>query len=366
MAIWFIFIIMTAAVLAGLILPMLRGGAGTAADRSSFDKAVFRDQLAEIDRDLARGIIGPAEADAARNEISRRLISAAKPPDRLVPGPIGKSVLALIATLIVPAVALPLYLKTGRPGLPDVPHAPRLENAVENNDFVAMVAKVEAHLAGHPDDVQGWAVLAPAYKREQRWADAADAYANILRLSQPTAETISDYAEMLVFAKDGLVTADARRAFSEALKLDPKAPKARFFAGIALKQEGKVEEAKAALQAFLDESPKDASWRPMVEAELKDMASHPPVLSEGQMAAGSNLKAAGQQAMIRSMVDGLEAKLQADASNLDGWLRLIRARTVLNETDRARQALATAKQHFKGQPEALTSLDGLAKELGIR
>jgi cytochrome c-type biogenesis protein CcmH len=344
--IWLVFAIMTASVLAALLMPLWKGKAAAAPARARYDQGVFRDQLAELDRDVARGVIGGAEAEAARNEISRRLIEAARPEQNLATGKAG--IVGLIGAALVPLVALPLYLNSGMPRLADVPLSARLEKAMDNQDFAALVAKVERHLAQNPDDIEGWKVLAPAYKRERRWQDAADAYANIVRLSQPDAATISDYGEMLVFANAGMVTAEAARAFAAALKADAKLPKARFFAALALKQEGRKDEARRAFEVLLAESPADADWRPMVEAELQDLAG-----------------AEDQQATIRAMVDGLEERLKTEAGDLEGWQRLIRSRAVLKELDKAKAAYATARHHFMDRPEALAALDGLAKEMGI-
>jgi len=345
--IWLIFAIMTAAVLAALSMPLWQAGAEVAPGRDRYDRAVFRDQLAELERDRARGAIGAAEADAAGNEISRRLIQAARPDAGPATGRAG--VVGLIGAVLVPLVAIPLYLNSGMPRLADVPLAARLEKAVENQDFAALVAKVERHLAQNPDDIKGWKVLAPAYKREQRWQDAANAYANIVRLSQSDAVMIAEYGEMLVFANDGMVTAAAARAFTAALQADAKLPKARFFTALALKQEGKKDAARQSFEALLAESPADATFRPMVEAELQDLAT-----------------SGDRQAMIRAMVDGLEERLKTDAGDLDGWQRLIRSRAVLKEMDKARAAYATARHHFSDRPEALATLDGLATELNIK
>ncbi|MGQ0484052.1 MAG: c-type cytochrome biogenesis protein CcmI [Hyphomicrobiales bacterium] len=344
--IWLVFTIMTAAVLAMLLMPLWKGNAAVTPGRARFDQAVYRDQLAELERDRARGAIGAAEAEAARNEISRRLIQAARPESKLATGKAG--VMGLIGAALVPLVAIPLYLNSGNPQLADVPLSARLERAVDNRDFAALVAKVERHLAQNPDDVEGWRVLAPAYKRERRWQDAATAYANIVRLSQADAATISDYGEMLVFANEGMVTAEAARAFATALAADAKLPKARFFAGLALKQEGRRQEARQAFEVLLAESPAGAAWRPMVETELQDLAG-----------------AEERQATIRAMVDGLEERLKSNGGDLQGWQRLIRSRKVLNEIDKAKAAYATARHHFMGRPEALAALDGLAKEMGI-
>ncbi|MEI7598947.1 MAG: c-type cytochrome biogenesis protein CcmI [Aestuariivirga sp.] len=362
--IWIVFAAMTAAVLGALLWPVVKSKpAESVAERNAYDRAVFRDQLAELDRDVERGTIGQAEADAARNEISRRLIAAAQEPGRK---PVSSFAwMAIAATLIVPAVALPLYRKAGNPQLPDVPHAWRMENAEKNGDMDALMAKVEQHLEANPDDLQGWQILAPAYRRDQRWQDAAEAYRNIVRLSPPDAANISDYAEAMVMGNQGMVPAPAHVLFQQALKLDPKFPKARFYDALALKQEGKTDEAKAAFDAFLKDTPADAPWRPMLLAEMQDTKAKPPALDQQTMADASNMSAGDQQAMIRSMVDGLDQKLAANPDNLDGWLRLIRARTVLGDTDKARAAYKKALETFSGSQDALAQIGALGKEMNL-
>ena len=365
--IWVIFAVLTAAVIAVLLWPVVRNSAPSHNDdRESFDRAIFRDQLAELDRDVERGMIGAAEADAARNEIARRIIAAdaQQPASRRI----GSAWLAPVVALLLPAAALPLYLASGSPGLPDVPRAERIAKAAETGDFDAMIAQVEEHLAKTPDDLAGWKVIAPAYRRAERWSDLAEAQRNILRLSQPDAETLSDYGEALVLANRGLVSAEAQKLFGEALGMNPNMPKARYFQALALKQGGKTEEAKAAFEAFLKESPADAPWRPMLMAEIKELSgnSRPPALDQNTMEQAANMSTQDRQAMIRSMVDGLEEKLKANGNDLDGWLRLIRARTVLGETDKAKTAYTTARDQFKNDPQALAQLEGLAQEMKIQ
>ena len=366
--IWIVLAAMTAAVIAVLAVPAVRNRSqAQAADRNAYDRAVFRDQLAELDRDAARGVIGAAEAEAARNEISRRLIAVAEAsPDQGRAKSGMAPFMALAACLLIPAIALPLYLKAGSPGLPDVPLARRMAAAETNSDIDALIVKVEKHLADHPDDAEGWKVLAPAYRRGGRWADAAEAYRNIVRLSPPNAESLADYGEALVMEAQGMVSADAHDLFTKALALDAKLPKARFFDALALKQEGKTEEAKAAFQSFLDESAPDAPWRKMLTAELNDLNGRPPALDSKTMADAANMNAGDRQAMIRSMVDGLEQKLAANPDDLDGWLRLIRARAVLGDADKAKAAYEKALAQFSGNGDALAQIASLAREMNIQ
>lgn len=351
MILWFAIAVLTGAILALLLAP-LYGRGQAAASRAELDRAVYRDQLAELDRDLARGVIAAPEAEAARNEISRRILQAGGGEERASFG--GQAWLAL-AVLLVPLIALPIYLRHGSPQLADVPLAERLANAKEAGNFEALVAKVERHLADTPSDLKGWQVLAPAYKRMARWREAAHAYGRILDLAPATAETIADFGEMTVYASEGMVTADARRAFGEAVKREPHQPKARFFLAMALAQEGQRDEALAAYRSLLADTPADASWRATLEAEIAALA-------------GSATAAGGGETgeMIRSMVDGLEARLKTDPANLEGWLKLIRSRSVLKEEDRARRALADARAQFSGDAAALAALDGIAKEHNLQ
>jgi cytochrome c-type biogenesis protein CcmH len=364
MAIWFILIGMTAAVVAVLLIPFRRRtvsrNPGTDAD---FAATIYRDQLSELDRDHARDLIGETEAAAARNEISRRLLqaSAVKTPSRS-----RASSLAKFAVIMVPLIALPLYVKYGAPSAPDVPLQERLKGAIANQDLAALVATVEAHLAEKPDDREGWAVLAPIYKREKRWGDAAEAFANMLRLAPPTADAMADYGEMLVFANQGMVTAEAQKIFEEALKLDAKNPRSRFFDALAIKQEGKSAEARKLFTDFLNESPADAPWRTMVETELADLQNaKAPALSNEQIATVEAMPESDQATMIKGMIDGLEERLGKDSRDLQGWLRLIRARSVSKEGDKARSSLQLALGIFKNEPASLQALQGLATELGI-
>jgi cytochrome c-type biogenesis protein CcmH len=363
--IWIIFAALTAAVIAVLIRPVVKGEAlSPGHDRNDFDRAVFRDQLAELDRDVERGTIGAVEAGAARNEISRRLIGTASAVPKAAR--VGAPLMALVAVLIIPAVALPLYLKTGSPALPDVPLADRLENATKTGDYDALVVKVERHLAQNPDDLEGWKVLAPAYRKGMRWADAAEAQRNIVRLSKPDAAAMADYGEAIVMANQGLVSAEAHDIILKALMLDQKLPKARFYNALALKQEGRTAEAKAAFDAFLADTPADAPWRPMLLAEMQDLSSRPSAPDQQAMKDVAGMTPEDQQAMIRTMVDGLEEKLKSNSADLDGWLRLIRARTVLGDREKAKLAYDAARTQFKDNQQALAALDGLAKEMNFQ
>lgn len=351
MTIWLIFACMTAAAVAALLIPFLRKLSGPEDSDAEYDRNVYRDQLQELDRDRDRGLIGTAEADAARNEISRRLLQVAKPKLQA-----SGNRISLLVVLLVPLIALPLYAKIGSPTVPDVPLQKRMEGAIANQDFTALVAKVEQHVAQTPDDSAGWKVLAPAYRRENRWIDAADAYANILRLEPATAQTIADYAEMLVYANEGMVTADAQQAFAEALRLDPADARSKYYYDLAVSQEGGA-------PALTDEQ--IASGKAMSAGDQSTQEGRAPTLTDEQVASVKAMSAEDQSTMIAGMIDGLEQRLGTDSRDIEGWKRLIRARRVSNDSDKAKKSLALALNIFKDEPVSLEALRGLAKELGI-
>ena len=358
-----VFAVLAAAVVLAVTWPVLKTRTAGPA-RADFDEAVFRDQLAELERDRTRGLIGTAEAEAARNEIARRLLSVGRGEPAAAASGAGKWTILASAALI-PVLSLAFYLVIGAPGQPDMPLKARLDNAVANNDLLALMAKAEAHLAEKPDDLQGWEVLGPLYRNTGRYADAAKAYGNVLRLKGPDAGLYADYGEMLVLANQGLVPKEATQAFAEALKADPTSPKARFYAGLALKQDGRTAEALALWQALLADTKPEDGWRGALEAQIASLSPGAPVLSDEQVAATENMSPEDRENMIRGMVDGLEERLKSSPSDLEGWQRLIKARAVLGEMDKAREAYASAKEQFKADAEASAALAQSAKQLGI-
>ncbi len=374
MWLWIVFAVMTAVVILVLMAP-LRSRGNAAAARGAFDLAVYRDQLAELERDAEAGLIGKVDADAARNEISRRIIAAeaAIAADRSEDRPVP-SWLSIGTILAVPAVAMGVYLNVGRPELPSQPLEARLEQAVENQDTIAMVRSVEKHLEANPDDARGWGVLAPIYTRLGRFTDAGNAYRQVMRIEGPSPDILSDLGETMVVAKQGLIEADAVKMFEAAVSADPKHVKSRFFLAMAKRQEGKTQEAIAMWQALLDESPADAPWREAVRQQMAEAGSSAsvlpelpkgPALTEEQIQAGQQMASGDRMEMIRGMVEGLDKRLAEDGSDLDGWLRLIRARMVLGEKDKAADALNRASAAFKDDERAITALDETRKALGL-
>lgn len=323
--------------------------------------AIYRDQLAEIGRDLEQGALKPGEAESQKAEVGRRMLLASREEEAVVRQ--GRSVPAAIV-LLVPLLAFALYALRGTQ-LPDVPRAERIAMAQATGDVEGLVVQVEEHLRKQPGDVTGWKLLVPTYISLARYNDAAAALSQILTLEKPTAERFAELAETLTFANQGLMTEAAQNAAAEALKLDASQPKARYYDALAAAQRGNRDDAIAKFKALLAAAPATAPWRSAVESQISSLTAMAPALTDDQLqAALSNPEE--QAGMIRAMVDGLEARLAGNGNDAEGWRRLIRARAVLNEPEKAREALAKARAATASDHAAMVAFDNLARELNLQ
>jgi len=380
MTLWLSFALMTAAVIFIVLWPLRRGqkerGAGS-------EVAVYRDQLTEIKRDRLTGLIGEAEAKAAQIEVSRRLLAAADvEAARSLAHPATDSlrrrwIVALVALLVLPAGTVALYLLVGSPNQPAQPLAARLNMPMQKRSITELVAQVEDHLDHNPDDGRGWQILAPIYMRLGRFDDAVKAWRNTLRLTGESADGEADLGEALVGAANGVVTVEAASAFDHALGLDAHNVKARFFTGLSAEQDGKREQAAAIWRDLLNGAPADAPWLGLVQQSLARLepnatpesasaaADTAPTPSADQVAAAADLSSQDRTEMVRAMVERLAQRLAQDASDVDGWLRLIRSYVVLGERDKALNAAAQARQALTGSEDKVRRIDALVKGLGL-
>jgi cytochrome c-type biogenesis protein CcmH len=363
MTLWSLFALMTAMAIFAVLWPLARS---KGMRRSGSDLAVYRDQLEEIQRDRAAGQIGDVEAEAAKVEVSRRLIGAA---EAATPGPLPaatatwhRRLVAVIALVVLPLGAGGLYLKVGSPELPGQPLAAR-EADVQNSSIDRLVGQVEAHLVANPEDARGWEVIAPVYLRLGRFDDAVKARRNLLRLGGETAERQSDLGEALVGTANGLVTAEAKTAFERAVALDAQDVKARYFLGLAAEQDGHRADAVSIWRAMVTGAPVGAAWVGFVRGELARLEGGGP--GQEDVAAAADLDPAQRMTMIRGMVDKLSDRLHHDGTDLEGWLRLVRSYMVLGERDKARAAAGDARHALASDPEKVRKIDELVKGLGL-
>ena len=384
MLLWAIFAVLTAVVLYALLRPLASGG-GNEGSRAAFNATVYRDQLGEVKSDRERGLIGEGDAEAARIEIARRLLAA----DEETPADLGSSTqsalraLAVALAVLLPLAALSLYLIYGSPRLPDQPLVARLQDPASNKNLDVLVARVEARLREHPEEGEGWEVIAPVYMGWRRYTDAAEAYRQSIRLLGESPKRLASYGQALVLANNGVVTEEARKALERALALDPKLIEPRLVLIIAKEQDGQLAAAIEDWRAMLASAPADAPWRKLVEQRLaedeaklagKPVAAKPDGVpaagpkgpSPDDVAAAQSMSPADRQAMIETMVQGLANRLDQKGDDLAGWLKLVRAYTVLDRKDDALKALEKAKTQFSGNEGALRELDALAAELGLK
>ena len=364
---WFILAALTGATLLCILWPLRASRAALA--RRSGELAILRGQIEGVSADMSQGYIAPGAGEAARAELGRRIIAATQREAAAISGASGSNprargaLAAGLVALGVPALTFGVYGRVG-----DAAHVEAVRPAsvqaatAETGDVIAIVARVEAHLASHPDDGRGYEVLAPVYLRMGRAEDAAQAWAAAIRLLGATAERQSNYGEALFAAAGNIVTKDARAAFDAAAALDVSAARPRFYLGLAAEQEGDRETARARWKALADDAPQDAPWLASVRDRLAALDAPP--AARGAPPALASMPPA-QAAMVKQMVEGLAARLASDGHDLEGWRKLVRAYTVLAEPEKARDALRSARVALAADTTAMAALDALARDLGL-
>lgn len=353
-----------------VLMPLTRGRRADA-PQGSHDIEVYRDQLQELDRDAARGLIDAPQAEQARTEIARRILKAK--PETGSSGEAGRSgqlvrFTGFAAVVAVPLVSWGVYGLVGAAGTPGEPLASRMSRNPAENTVEELVARAEKHLAANPTDARGWEVLGPVYMRQGRYADAVTAWSNAIRIAGSTALRETGLGEAIAAAAGGIVTEEARAAFERALAEDPNEPKARFILANALAQEGKYSEAADAWKALKQTLAADSPWHGPVdeaigeaEARLADKAPGP---DADAVAAANEMTPDEQRQMIEGMVASLDEKLKANPDDLDGWQRLIRSYVVLGREADARAALGRALAGLPDQHKA--TVTAFAAGLGIK
>jgi cytochrome c-type biogenesis protein CcmH len=375
MLLWVIFALMTSVVLIAVLAPLSRPVTPTD-DAGTGALEVYRDQLAEVEAERARGLVEAAEADAARLEISRRLLASAAASGGAAGAarmPEHRVSLAVAAAVLVTLSSMALYLAYGQPSMPGFPVAERQSGPLADAPLGQLITKVEARLRAEPRDGDGWAVIAPVYFKLGRYKDAANAFAHAAELKGETLDRLAGFAEATVFAADGIVTEDARLAFQKILKLAPNQPQARFWLALAREQDGQLNEAIAEYKALLAAAPADAPWRSSVEERIAEVSSRlsgaekeaPRGPTAQDVAAAQKLTEDQRSQMIAGMVDGLAQRLERDGKDVAGWLRLVNAYAVLGRDNDARAALAKARTQLGSDAKAMAELSALAQRLGL-
>lgn len=321
-----------------VVLPLLRRGAPPL-PRDSFDRAVYRDQLAELAREEARAMIAPAEATTARLEIQRRLLRAEAAAQPARPG--RNPALALVLVLLATSAAGGIYLATGAPDLPAQPFAARAEDpgqAVLRRGL----AELDRRLAADPRDGQAWLLLGRTRAALGQWGAADQAFGRALALLPPTPELRAIALEAAVLAADGIVGEAAARGFAGILAEEPDNPIARFYLAQADAQAGRPAAAIAAWLALAADQPAEAPIRAEIARRIAAAAraagtAPPPLPPPGEVQSPEV-----RDEMVRGMVERLATRLESEPGDAEGWQRLGRAYGVLGEREKSAAAYARA------------------------
>jgi cytochrome c-type biogenesis protein CcmH len=353
------------AVLAAVGMPLL-SGAHVLPTRGQYDRAVYRDQLREVDRDLARGVLNPKEADAARLEIQRRLLAVDVTGGSATATPARSPGLAAAIGLFVVLGAGGLYWRLGAPALPDVPFADRPAVQAEtapspgagprapapHTDMQQAAGRLEQKLAADPTNANGWVLYARTLSMLGEWAKSSGAYKHAIDLGQKGGDVMAGYGEMLVMAADGIVAPAAHDAFLAALTADSGSGVARYYLALADAQAGQGHKAVDAWVELAAGLPEDSPMREEIARRIVDAAKTggfvAPPMPKGlaarsaengptreQMEAAAAMPPSERDKMIAGMIDKLAEKLKAEPNDLEGWLRLAGAYAMQGKTEAA-------------------------------
>lgn len=397
------------AITALAILSPLRRGRGGAAPAAAYDLRVYRDQLAEVERDLDRGVIGPDDAQRLRAEIGRKVLDADRRAALSAPAARGgRALWPAVALVAMLAGAVALYLREGVPGAPDMPLAERFAAAdaayrdrpsqaeaeaaaparpapdlsQADPEYLAMIDQLRDAVGRNPDDQQGLALLASNEMRLGNLAAARAAQQRLvdLRGDQADAVQLMQLATLMVDAAGGVVTPEAEAVLRRALTLDPTQPQARYLQGVLLIQNGRPDRAFPLWRGLLDEGPEGAPWIAPIRAAIQDLAwlagddeyraPAPPAADlpgpdADALAAAEDLSPEDRARMIRDMVDRLQQRLATQGGSPEEWARLIAALAMLDQRDQATAILTEARQRFGSAPDALAPIERAATEAGL-
>jgi cytochrome c-type biogenesis protein CcmH len=394
MTTWIILTLMACAVTVGLSIPLVRRyEAGVSKDAKA--SATLELQLAEVDRDLARGLLDEPTAEQARTDIRRRMLQLVRSHD--APRPLSsawRSAILVGATAATTLLAVAVYARLGSPQLQTVtdmsgastqPLAQAQSGAAAVDTVDSMITRLEQRLQASPNDADGWRMLGWSYFNTQRYADARKAYNKARALAPDNADYMASEAEAMVQEQAGLVTPEAAKLFADVLQRDPGNERARFYDALRLEQAGQLVPAFEAWSSLIASASPDAAWLAEAQRHAQDLASKTgqaappalpklPSLSEGanappitaeDMNAVQSMPAEDQQAMIKSMVERLANRLAENDQDADGWIRLMRSRLVLQDAAGANEAFAKAAAAFKGNATELARITSAAQALGI-
>ncbi|KEJ90086.1 cytochrome C [Sulfitobacter donghicola DSW-25 = KCTC 12864 = JCM 14565] len=406
MSFWIVAITITLMVGAVLARAVIRGGQKEIASRAASDVEVYRAQLEEVDRDVARGVIEKADAERVHAEIARRLIAADKAQSNEETSrantPAKAAVFIILVGLIGSATA---YWFLGAPGYGDMALKDRIAFAEEvrksrpaqadaegslppfvepaqmDERYKELLKQLRTTVATRPDDVKGHALLAQQERRIGNFVAAKDAQNRLLKLKadQVTPQDLADFGELQVLSAGGYVSPEAEMSLRAALVKEPQNGSARYYIGLMLAQTGRPDQAFRIWDGLLRAGPEDAPWIPPILEQIEGLAqlagvrySLPDIGSAAAKGPSAedvenaqDMTPAERMEMIGGMVAGLSERLATEGGPARDWARLISSLGVLGEVERAQAIHANALEAFANDNEALDLINAAGRKAGV-
>jgi len=383
------------AAVVALVLTLAQRGATVASVAGAEDLVIYKDQLAEIDRDLARGTIGPEEAGRLRTEIGRRVLEAdrTRAAGTVVPqgqGGLSGLVMTLVAVVVLGG-ALALYQTLGAPGYPDLPLQARLAE-IDAGIAARPTQAAELDQLGVPRDPATSAALAAeltalsdpevlrvAFAERFQAGALTEAVLTIERLlvvlgAGATAADHANHALALVAEAQGYVSPEAEVALRQALSLDLSNELSRYLVGEMFLQGGRFDQTFRFWRPLVENGDPNSPWVASIRERIGTVADlagiaydapAPPGTGEGDIAAAAEMTPEDRQAMIEGMVAQLSDRLATEGGKIEEWERLIRSLAVLERLPEAQTIYDEAKVRFEGRPAELSFLRQAAVESGL-
>ncbi len=294
----------------------------------------YKEQLAEIEADMDRGILDVDSASAAKLEIERRIL-------RLANNKGSTEGRASLTAALIPVVVFVLlgsglgYYYLGNPSISSQPSAlSTIQNTPISEGgptFKEALEKIEKHLSENPDDIKGWQMMATTAKSVGDYSRAARAFQNIVGFIPNEARWRVELLESYMAMAQGKITPAAKLVLASLLQLEPEHPAGHFYLGVSRLQDGDRETAKSVWLALAERSPANAPWMSAVNEQLSKLGVAPPKLTQAQIDAVAVMNDEERQAFIMSMMERLQLKLESNPNDVKGWLMLARSQASIGQ-----------------------------------
>src|SRR3569833_477048 len=259
--------LLLAAALLFIVPPLWRqhGRKGVQRDRSNLE--IYKDQLAELEADLANATISEEQFEQGRIELERRLLDEVAAP-AAAPAAVrddkgaGRGA-ALSVALFIPLLAALIYLVQGNPQAISPQKAATVAadgangpgHAVTMDQIQNMVTELAQRMESNPNDAEGWMMLGRSYAARGRYAESSAAFARAVALVPENADLLVDYADALAMSSGETLEGKPMQLIGRALSIDPNNQKGLWLAGTAAYDRGDFYGAIAHLEKLLASLP---------------------------------------------------------------------------------------------------------------